>query len=202
MGFQGQFCPSSPSSPFSRPRGAGRGSWRERRAQTPLLQTPFPSLLPRPASHCHKPRAREETSHLMTGDQGRAPWGVAREWAGPCGGGAKVVYLIVWSRRPHSRRAASPAPLPTLQDRTRHEVASGHHLQPQPRLDKAASNRCVRDKGYTLGLRTKRRHPGGGRESLSKSETPPLLSSDSGRVTAHAAWAADAQELLKSPRPV
>lgn len=155
------------------PEGLGAGAG-EKRAQLQSLFSKDPSPACSPPTTATNPvlEKRLPSSSLETKAGHRV--GVAREWAGPCRGGAKVVYLTVWSRRPHSRKAASPAQLPPLQDRTRHDVASGHQLQPQPRLDKAASNRCVRDKGCTHGLGTKRRHPWGGRESLSKSETPLL----------------------------
>lgn len=165
------------SPPFSRPGGNGRGSRRERRAQLQSLFSKDPSPASSPPTTARNPvlEKRLPSSSLETKAGHRG--GVAREWARPRRGGAKAVYLTVWSRGPHSRRATSSALLPTPpppQDRTWHEVASGHQLQPQPRLDKAASNRCVRDKGCTHGLGTKSRHPWGGRESLSKSETPPL----------------------------
>lgn len=161
------------SSPFSRPRGAGRGSWRERRAQTPLLQTPFPTCSPARPPTATNPGLERETSHLMTGDLRQGTVGVARNGR-DCGGRAKVVYLIVWSRRPHSERR--PLLRRCLRCRTeRGQVASGHQLQPQPRLDKAASNRCVRDKGYTHGLWTKRRHPWGGRRVFIQIRDAPTL---------------------------
>lgn len=175
VGFQGQFCPSSSSSPFSQPGGDGKGSQRQRRAQ---LQSPFskdPSPASSPPTTARNPVLEKRLPSSSLETKAGHCGGVAREWAGPRRGGAMAVYLTVWSRGPHSRRATSSALLPTPpQDRTRHEVASGHQLQPQPHLDKAASNRCVRDKGCTHGLGTRSRHSWGGRESLSKSETLPL----------------------------
>lgn len=173
VGFQGQSCPSSSSSPFSRSGGDGRRSRRERQAQLQSLFSKDPSPASSPPTTARNPVLEKRLPSSSLETKAGHCGGVAREWAGPRRGGAKAVYLTVWSRGPHSRRVTSPARLPTpLQDRTQHEMVSGH--QPQPRLDKAASNRCVRDKGRTHGLGTKRRHPWGGRESLSKSETPPL----------------------------
>ena len=74
MGFQGQFCPSSFISTVLPARREWEGEQEREVSSTPepLLQRPFPSLLP--THHCQEPSAREETSQLITGDQGWAPW--------------------------------------------------------------------------------------------------------------------------------
>ena len=173
MGFQGQFCPSSSYPLFSQPGGNGRGSRRERRAQLQSLFSKDPSPASSPPTTARNPVLEKRLSSSSLETEAGHHGGVAREWAGPRRGGAKAVYLTVWSRGPHPRRATSSTLLPTPpQDRPRHEVASGHQLQPQPRLDKAASNRCVRDKGCTHGLGTKSRHPGEG-ESLYPNQRHP-----------------------------
>lgn len=74
-------------------------------------------------------------------------------------------------------------------DRTRHEVSSGRQTWPQPCLEEATSDRCVRNSGFTVGDR-ERTPPG--RVSI-QVRLAPSQSSASSQLT-------DAQELLKSPQ--